>query len=335
MWPRRAKPMAKKTKASEDVKPVYVICGKDEYLVGNSCKELLDRLLPEDQRAMSLYQPDANQANITTVLDELRTLPFLAERRVVLIKKAGPFVTAYRENIEKYLDDPATKGVLILTLDSWPKTTRLAKKLPKVGQLIEIGPLKPWEMPRFIADHIKQKFDKSISKDTAQLLVELAGDDPGRLSSEAEKLCMYVGEKKQIASADVEALIGHNRMFNAFAVIDAVTIGDTTSAVQRLRNMFDSDKSTEFTVVGAFAYHFRRMFKAKALIEKGVNRQQAARQAGIWSNADAFFRQLGRMSLDRIGAIMSELARIDHAMKTGATTARVAIERLVIRLGMK
>jgi DNA polymerase-3 subunit delta len=327
--------MAKKTKASEGVKPVYVICGKDEYLVGESCAELLDRLLPEDQRPMALYQPEANQAEITNVLDELRTLPFLAERRVVLIKKAAPFVTAYRENLEKYLDDPATKGVLILTVDTWPKTTRLAKKLPKVGELIEIGPLKPWQMPQFIAEHAKKNFGKSMSKATAHLLVELAGDDPGRLTSEAEKLCMYVGDKKEITSEDVEALIGHNRMFNAFAVIDAVTAGNTTSAVERLRNMFDSDKSTEFTVVGAFAFHFRRMFKAKALVEKGVNQAQAAKQAGVWAKPEAFIQQMSRMSLDRIGAIMSELAKIDFAMKTGATTARVAIERLVIRLGMK
>jgi DNA polymerase-3 subunit delta len=327
--------MANKTKASQCVKPVYVICGKDEYLVGNACKELLDRLLPEEHRPMALYQPEANQAEITNVLDELRTLPFLAEKRVVLIKKAGPFVTAYRENLEKYLDDPATKGVLILTVDTWMKTTRLAKKLPKVGELIEVAPPKPWQMPQFIADHIKQKSGKTISRGTAQLLVELAGDDPGRLTSEAEKLCMYVGDKKAITSEDVEALIGHNRMFNAFAVIDAVTANDTTSAIERLRSMFDSDKSTEFTVVGAFAFHFRRMFKAKALIERGVNQTQAAKQAGVWANADAFIQQMSRMSLDRIGSIMSELAKIDYAMKTGGTTARVAIERLVIRLGMK
>lgn len=326
--------MSKKTNAGSDVCPVYVICGKEDYLVNDKCQALLDRLLPKEQRTMALYQPDPGDAEISAVLDELRTLPFLAERRVVLIKKAAPFITAYRENLEKYFDDPSPTGVLVLTVETWAKTTKLAKKLPKIGQLIDAGGIKPWELPRFISDHIKQKFDKTISKPAAQLFIDLAGDDLGRLSSEAEKLAMYVGSRKSITPDDVETLIGSNRMFNAFAVIEAMTLGDTTTAIRRLRNMFDNDKSAEFTVVGAFAFHFRRMFKVKALIEKGVDPNQAAKQAGIWRNADSFFKQLNRMTLQKIGAIMAHLATIDYGIKTGQTTGRIAIERLIIKLGL-
>jgi len=223
---------------------------------------------------------------------------------------------------------------LILTVDSWPKTTKLAKKLPKTGQLIEVGQFKPWELPKFVVDHIKQKFDKTISKPAAQVFIDLAGDDIGRLTSEAEKLATYVGSRKSITPEDVEMLIGSNRMFNAFAVIDAVTIGDTTNAIKRLRNMFDNDKSAEFTVVGAFAFHFRRMFKVKALIDRGVQPNQAAKQAGVWGNTDAFFRQLKRMTLERVGAIIAHLAAIDYGIKTGQTTGRIAIERLIVKLGI-
>jgi DNA polymerase III delta subunit len=123
-------------------------------------------------------------------------------------------------------------------------------------------------------------------------------------------------------------------MFNAFAVIDAILAGDTGTAIERLRNMFAADRSAEFTVVGAFAYHFRRMFSAKALLERGMGQRDVMSQLRIWGNVDGFFRQLRQMSLERIGGVICELARIDYASKTGGTTGKVAIERLVVTLGV-
>ncbi len=94
-------------KKSQGVLGVYVICGKDKFLAGSECEALMDRLLPVDQRAMALYQPRAEDANIAEVLDELRTMPFLAEKRVVLIKDADPFISDNREYLENTSTTPA------------------------------------------------------------------------------------------------------------------------------------------------------------------------------------------------------------------------------------
>lgn len=320
-------------KKSQPVLGVYVICGKDKFLAGSECEALLDRLLPVDQRAMALYQPRAEDADIAEVLDELRTMPFLAEKRVVLIKDADPFVSANRQYLEKYFDSPSPCGVLVLTVGTWPKNTKLAKKLAAAGQLIDVAEIKGWKLPKFAADCAESKHGKAFAGRSAELLVELVGDDPGRVTSEVEKLAMYVGDRKLITADDIEKLIGHNRMFNAFAVIDAITAGDMGTAIERLRNMFAADKSAEYTVVGAFAYHFRRMFTAKTLLAKGMAQRQVIGQLRIWGNVDGFFRQLGRMSLEKIAAVLCELARIDYASKTGQATCRVAIEQLVVKLG--
>ena len=141
-----------------------------------------------------------------------------------------------------------------------------------------------------------------------------------------------MNKEKAIKPEHLESLIGHNRLFNAFAVIDAVTTGKVAQAVDRLRNLFATDKSAEYTVVGAFAYHFRKMFTAKALLDKGQSVSQVARAAGVWYNREAFFKQLREMTIQQIGSVIQELARIDYAIKTGRTTPKVAIEQLVLQL---
>jgi len=115
-------------------------------------------------------------------------------------------------------------------------------------------------------------------------------------------------------------------------VIDAVTEGNVAAAVGRLRNMFASDKQAEYKVVGAFAYHFRRMFKAAAMLDKGANRNQVARQLGIWGNVDGFFGQISRISLKGIGCVLTRLAGIDYLTKTGQTDVKIAVEQLVLSL---
>ena len=323
---------SKSAKVKQDIKPIYVISGKDKFLLSSQCETILDDIMPAEQRSMSLYQPQADKADIADVLDELRTLPFLADRRVVLIKDADQFVSRHRPALEKYFEAPCRTGVLILVVETWIKSTKLAKKLPRVGQHIAIDQIKPWQFGNYAQSYARDKHGKGFERGASDLLVELAGDDPGRLCSEVDKLAIYVGSKKNIAAEDVEKLTGHNRMFNAFAVIDAMTAHNTSDAIGRLRNMFASDKNAGFTIVGAFAFHFRRMFRAKAMLQDGLAPNQVAGKLRIWGNKDAFFAQVNKISLEKIGGVLGELARIDYGIKTGQKDAKGAIEQLVLKL---
>ncbi|MBN1818051.1 MAG: DNA polymerase III subunit delta [Sedimentisphaerales bacterium] len=325
--------MARKSPSKTSMPPCYVIAGKEAFLVGRQWEQLLDRLLEPEQRDMCLYQPAPEEVALAQVLDELRTAPFLGERRVVFLKDADSFISEHRDALERYLESPSPTGVLVMTVQTWKKNTRLAKKIAPINGLIEIEEFKSWRMPSFAVETAKTEFGKALSPAAAQFLVELTGDEPGRIHSEIEKLAIFVGTRPTITSEDIEALIGHNRTYGAFAVIDSMIAGDTAQAVRRLRNMFSSDKSAEYTVVGAFAFHVRRMFSAKALLGKGVAPAQIASQCKIWGAKEPFFRQVQSLRLEQIGDLLARLAKIDHAVKTGRTSAPTAMEQLVLDMG--
>ncbi|MFH1613878.1 MAG: DNA polymerase III subunit delta [Planctomycetota bacterium] len=309
--------------------PVYVIAGKDKFLAGQEYETLLDQLLPPEKRTMCLYIPEPDKVTAADVFDELRTLPFLADRRVVLIKDADDFISQYRTHLENYFDNPSTSGVLILMVSSWPKNTRLAKKLTNIGRLLLAEEPKPRELAPFVVNYAKTKHDKLISQSTAQLLVELVGDSTGSLAAEVDKLALFAGETKKIAPSDVELLIGHNRLFNIFEVIDAMASGRLDTAFDRVRRIFALDKNAPFTVVGAFAFHYRRMFTSRVLLEKGLSQNQIASKLRIWGNKESFFRQLHKVTLSQVACAIQQLACIDYAIKTGQITPQVAIEQFI------
>jgi len=312
--------------------PIYVIAGEEKSLVDAECEKLLESELSPQQRATGLFNADPAEVSATEVMDELRTLPFLTERRVVLVKGADKFVSENRELLEKYFDNPCPTGILILTVSSWHPQTKLAKKLPSVGKLLSVAQLKRWQLPRRLIQYARDAHDKTISEAAAELLVELTGDELVRLYSEVDKLALFAHSEKSITEQHIELLIGHNRIFSVFAVIDAVIAGDITQAIYRLRTMFAEDKTAEYTVVGAFAFHFRRMFGAKVLLENGIDTAEIAKRLRIWGDRDSFFAQLRKVSLKQIGSILQQLAATDYAIKTGRAKAEVAAEQLVLRL---
>ncbi|HUW19976.1 MAG TPA: DNA polymerase III subunit delta [Sedimentisphaerales bacterium] len=322
-----------KARADKKWAPIYVIAGKDDALVNAECDKLLGRLLEPEQRATGLFNVEPKEVELVDIFDELRTLPFLADKRVVLVRGADKFISENREPLEDYFDKPSPTGILILTASSWEGRTKLAKKLTKVGKLISITQPKPWQLPERLVRYARDAHDKNLTKEAAELLIELTGDELGRLYGEIDKLAVFANEQKTITASHVESLIGHNRFFNAFAVIDAVAAGSVAQAVDRLRTMFAEDKSTEYTVVGAFAYHFRRMFNAKLLLQEGRHStDEIANRLRIYGDRDRFFSQLRRMPLKKIGDVLQQLADIDYAIKTGRTKAQVAIEQLVLKL---
>ena len=311
---------------------IYVIAGKDESLVGARCQELLGELLDPQQRMTGLSSVDGEEASIAEILDELRTTPFLTDKRVAVVRGADGFVSKHRDLLEKYFEKPASTGILVLTVSTWDARTRLAKMLPKAGMLIELTPPPRWKLPEHLMQYAAGKHQMKLGKDAAEMLVELIGEELAQLYNEVDKLALFAHGESGIRADHVEALIGHHRIYDAFEVIDAVIGGNAGQAVSRLRNMFEEDKSSEYSAVGAFAFHLRRMFQAKALLEKRTSPIEIAKQLRIWSNKDRFFAQLQRISLPQIAAFLEDLAAIDHATKTGQAHAPVAIEQLVLKL---
>jgi DNA polymerase-3 subunit delta len=314
---------------------IYVIAGKEDSLVNAHCSKLLDKLLEPPQRTTGLFDAEAATVMASEVLDELRTSPFLTDKRVVLVKDADKFISANRPPLEKYFDNPCPTGRLIFTVRTWDARTILARKLAKAGKLIKVTQPKRSELPHRLIKYASEAHGKKLGRDAASLVIELTGDELPRLYSEIDKLALFADTEPAITTKHIESLIGHNRLFNAFTVIDALITGKTGKALERLRGMFAQDKSAEYTVVGAFAYHFRRMFNAKVLLDKGVRVDEIANRCQMWSHKDRLFAQLRKISLKQLGEYLKQLAETDYIIKTGRTKAPVAMEQFVLQLSKR
>jgi DNA polymerase-3 subunit delta len=321
-----------KAKKSDTVQNIYVIAGKEASLVNSECDTLLDKLLAPNERATGLLNLDADRTTAAEVMDELRTLPFLTGRRIVVLKNADKFISANRELLETYFDNPSPTGILIMTVTGFNPRTNLAKKLEKVGQFISVSQPSAAQLPARLRQYALEAHAKTLQGQASELLIELVGEDLVRLYGEIDKLALFAADKKGITAEDVNSLVGHNRLFNAFDVIDSVIERDTAGAVDKLRRLFSQDRTAQYTFIGALAYHLRRMFTAKVMLQKGQTEWEVTRSLRIWHRADEFFAQLRKTSLVEIGSFVQRLAQADYEIKTGRATPKTAAEQLIMAL---
>ena len=236
-------------------KCVYVLRGQDAYLRQRARRRIVRRFTEDADPQLVVTSFDAS-AELSDVLDTLRTPPLLAPRRLVIIHEADRFVAAHSHPLETYLAQPAPSGSLMLVVDSWSAKTKLARLVLRIGEVIDCSSPKESELPRWISAAADAR-GKRIAADAASLLGAWIGNDLARLDSEIEKLALYVGARGGISADDVDAVVVATAGPARYALNDAISAGNAGEALEAMSKML-TRRGEEFLVLGLIVWQFRR-----------------------------------------------------------------------------
>jgi len=314
--------------ASAHIKPIYVLYGADAFLLDSHRRDIVSAVIGDADPQTAVASYDA-AIDLATVLDDLRTLPFLAPRRVVIVRDADAFVSAYRQSLEKYLESPVATASLLLMVSAWPKNTRLYKAVQKVGEAIECDMPKRGNVGAWLNKSAGER-GKNIAPDAAAMLAEWIGRDLGQLDREVEKLSLYADRRDTITTADVSSLVTATAEAGAFALPDAIAAGDTKRALAVLAGMLTA-RGEEFRTLGMIAWHLRRAVRSQQGIANGQDANSAMKAANVFYSRREFGQYLKRRPLAKLERDFRKLLAADRAMKTGADAA-TALQHLVVGL---
>jgi DNA polymerase-3 subunit delta len=312
--------------------PVYVVHGDEHFLKRHVLAALSKVVLGSDTSDFGLATFSGDKATFAAVYGELTTLPFLGSRRLVVVEGADPFVTRERPKLEKYVGEPAVTGVLVLEVQSWPATTRLAKMLPD-GACISCKAPTGKQLPDWCVAWCAQGHGKQLAAAAATLLVDLVGGDMGLLDQELAKLSVYAGAAERIEVADVDRLVGNSRAENTWKVFDLIGAGQTAAALTLLDRLLTQGEDP-MRLLGAFSMQLRRLAQAARLFAQKAALSDALEQAGVppfaRRGAEQQLRHLGRRRLDRV---FDWLVQTDLGMKgSSQLPPRTLLERLIVQL---
>src|SRR4051812_28137035 len=314
--------------------PFYVLSGDEDFLKRRVLSLLVPLVLGDADPEYGLTTFPGDKADFSTVRNELDSVSFFSDRRLVVIDQADPFVTKFRPQLEAYVTDPSAAGVLVLDVKAFPATTKLAKAVPDAAHIVCKGPPE-YRLPLWSVEWCQTQYGKKLTTPAAQLLVELVGPAMGVIDQELQKLKDFVGEKPAIDVPDVDGLTGRSRGANVFKILDAVGDGKPAAALQILSELFEEGEAP-LAVLGALGSQLRKLARAARMYKQGTPFDEALTKAGVptWPQArEAARKQMRHLGADRLYKLYDWLLETDAGLKGGNPLPdRLQIERLVVRL---
>lgn len=331
--------MAKSTKSAAAKPPIVVIYGDEEFQKHSALNEAVDEALPAgSDRGMSIAEYDADRRGdsdglaFATVADDLGTLPFLAERRIVIIRNADAFITAHREKLEAYAARPSPTATLILCCRTFPATTRLSKAVAAGGgRIVECKKLKGQALVAFVQECAAGQ-RKKLDHPLAAKIVDLVGADQGALANEIDKLAIYTADRPTITATDISELVGQSREEIVFAALDTAAAGRLPQALAMWSQTLESDKAAAFKAVAGVAYKLRSLVTAHEMRAAGEDAGKVAAKVGLWGRVPEAQALLKRITSSRAKRLLAALAELDAQSKVGERSIEHGIEALLVEL---
>lgn len=312
--------------------PVLVLYGGERFLKLEVLK-LVPGCADTEDDSVGLTRVAGKDADLRTVCDELLTVSMFGDHRIVMIDDADDFITRNRAGLEKYVDNPSRTSLLILDVKSWPKNTRLAKATNKIGLNIECGELKGAALVQWLIRSAKEEHQKKIDRETAQLIVQLAGDSLGLLQQELSKLVSLVGDAETITQEDVTRVVGGWRLETTWTMLDAIRDAQIGKALECLDKLIMAGDAPQ-KVLGGLTFTFRKLAEATEHARQTRDLSGALKSAGVFPAAiSASESYLKRIGFDKASRIFQLLVEADANMKGGSRVdPKVQLEALFVKL---
>lgn len=326
---------------NKQLKPAYLLLGKESYLIQETVQLIIEAALDPSEMDFNLAQYDLSETALESAIEDAETLPFLGEKRVVILKNPH-FLTSEKkkekiehriEKLEEYLKSPAPYTILIIVapyekLDERKKITKAVKKMTEAV-----------EMNGF-SEHETKKWMKELADANAIALQDSARDrlyllTAGNLmaiSQEIKKLSTYAGEGGMITEDIVSSLVSRTLEQNIFELIEKVIRKDRTRAMQIFYDLLKANEEP-IKILSLLINQFRLILQVKELSVLGYGQQQIAGNLKVHPfRVKLAMQQAQLFQTQELTSIMNQLGDADYDMKTGKMDKRLAVELFLLRL---
>ncbi len=310
--------------------PVYAFVGEDKYLKEKALKDLGSSLLGDPSKELDYKVFHGADADPKEVLDYINTVPFLADKRLAVIKDADKVTAELQESLVKYIRKPSKSTCLVLEIADEGTLEDYGEVIRQVS-VRRFGKVAGHELVSWIKDFLSA-IGKEIDPDAVMLLKELQGQGLLSLAREMEKLASFTGDRKKISIGDVEEIVGRSLTLSAFDITNAIGEKKVNDALRVCFDLIQSGKK-EYEIVGLLCWHLKRVLKAKSMQAKRMSDYQIAGALRIGRQYQGeFFRQVSGLTMGQIRSKIEALLEADLDIKRTRVDPNLVLEFAIIRL---
>lgn len=300
---------------------IYTYTGENNYLKRRALTEKIKTFV-ETYGDFALERLQGDEATLDQMQAAITSMPFLAERKLVVIHKASAnkdfidvvatIVSRVPEITDVIFDEPK--------LD---KRTGYYKWLKSKTEYQEFSILDDQRLVGWMIEYAKQK-GSALARGDAMYVLQRVGNNQQRLANELDKLTLLEGP---ITRASIDELTEPTPQSKIFDLLDAAFSGDTPRAMALYEDQ-RAQKVQPQAMLAMLGWQLRQV----ALAKTAGNHDLVGEAKMSPYGAEKAKRIASRMTLAHLKRLMSDLTILDVRSKRSAIDLDQALREYILRI---
>lgn len=335
----------------DKLKPVYLFYGEEDYLMDYSIETLKQKYINKGLESLNYILLDGDIIEMKDIYDACETLPFMSEKKIVIIKNLGIFGSKTKGQAAEYFNNKRDElKNYILTLEDYiclvflekniniDKRKALIKSIKKSGEIIEFTKLKGRDLNNWINKAFK-KHKKTISYQNINYFIQhsLYFDRDMKkslydLENEIIKLVNFTGDRKEITAKDIDVVMAKSLDTNIFNLLNSIGQKNINNALIVFNEMCISNEPIPL-ILHMIIRQLRLIFIFKLLKDKGYDRKSTMGKlkVGIYEY-EKISNQSRNFSNIQLEKALKMCLECDENIKTGIMDGKLALEMLIVKM---
>lgn len=308
-------------------KQIYLLYGEERFLKNSYKNRLKEAIVGEDTMNVSCFE--GKGIPVDEIIRLADTMPFFAERRLILIENSGFFKNAC-EPLLKYLPEMPDTTCLIFVEAEVDKRSKLFKRVKEMGYAAELARQDASQLAKW-AGAILASDGKKITGRTMEFFLSMTGDDMEHIRMELEKLISYTAGREVITEEDVRAVCTVQVTNKIFDMVAAIVNRQTKKAMELYEDLLTL-KEPPMRILFLIARQFNQLLQIKELMGKGMERSAIASRLKIQPFVvGKAMPQAKQFTKEQILSYVTLCVDMEEAVKNGRLQDRLAVELLITR----
>ncbi len=312
---------------SGNLKQCYLVYGEEAYLRLQN-RDKLVKAMGGDASSMNFTRYEGDACDPAAIIDMAETMPFLSDKRVILVENSGFFKNGCPE-LADYLKEPAEAAYFIFVEKEVDRRKDIYKAAAKLGLDINCDEQDEDTLKRWIASKFRSE-GKNISAGAVAFLIDRVGTDMSNISTEIEKLVCYCIDRDEVTNADIEAVCANWITSRIFAMTDAIVEKNRKKAIDLYYDLL-ALKEPPAKILALITRQFNLMLQIKEMDENRKDKGTIASAVGLMPFlVGKYVAWAKNYSYKELRDALELCASNDEAVKTGKLDYVISVEIVII-----
>lgn len=301
---------------NQGLRPIYLVGGEEPLLIQEATDQI--RLSARQQEFTERECLHVEQGfDWQTLTAETSNLSLFSDKKIIELRlPTGKPGDQGAKALVSYAKAPPPDTLLLVICNKLDKSilkSKWASTLESAGAVIQIWPVSPQQLPKWVASRLKQK-GLQADPEAIALLCERTEGNLLAAQQEIEKLSLTAVDSTLNASA-LSQHVGNNARYNLFAMIDEALKGNARQASKMLQGL-QEEGSEALVILWALNKDIHTLLKVSELAKQGKPLDAAIQASGVWQSRRALISQAAkRLNHTQISTLISLAGEADRSAK--------------------